>query len=97
MTAKADILRAIRLKCLDCSAGQPSEVRECRLTACALWPYRLGSDPVPGKPRGCAKPPLHRGEGAATGLGVVPHPLLEPSSEKTPLSRGDFGEGGMAR
>ena len=45
MTAKADILRAIRLKCLDCSAGQPSEVRECRLVSCALWPYRLGSDP----------------------------------------------------
>ena len=55
MTTKAEILHAIRQKCLDCSCYQPSEVRECQLTACSLWPFRLGSDPEPR--RGCAEPP----------------------------------------
>ena len=38
-------LRAIRLKCLDCSAGQPSEVRECPVTDCPLYPFRFGRNP----------------------------------------------------
>lgn len=33
---------AIRAKCLDCSCGQPKEVRLCPMTTCALWPYRMG-------------------------------------------------------
>lgn len=36
---------AIRAKCIECSNGQPSEVRECTVTACALHPFRMGSDP----------------------------------------------------
>lgn len=36
---------AIRAKCIECSGGVLSEVRECRVTACALWPYRSGEDP----------------------------------------------------
>ena len=55
MTTKAEILHAIRQKCLDCSCYQPSEVRECRLTACSLWPFRLGRDPEPSRSRGFAK------------------------------------------
>ena len=38
-------LKAIRLKCLDCSAGQPKEVRLCPAINCALWPYRMGKRP----------------------------------------------------
>ena len=38
-------LKAIRAKCLDCSGKQPKEVRECQITSCALWPYRLGHNP----------------------------------------------------
>jgi len=38
-------LTAIRAKCLDCSAGSPSEVRKCTATSCALWPYRMGTNP----------------------------------------------------
>ena len=34
--------RAIREKCLNCSAWIPSEVRNCKFTNCALWPYRTG-------------------------------------------------------
>ena len=35
--------RAIRMKCLDCSAGQQTEVRKCAITDCCLYPYRMGS------------------------------------------------------
>jgi hypothetical protein len=38
------LLRAIREKCLDCSHTAP-EVRRCTAVDCALWPYRLGTNP----------------------------------------------------
>jgi hypothetical protein len=38
-------LRAIRAKCLDCSAGQPSEIRKCVAFSCVLWPLRMGTVP----------------------------------------------------
>ena len=56
MTTKATLLQAVRAKCLDCSCYQPSEVRLCPATRCALWPFRLGKDPNPSKARGFAKP-----------------------------------------
>ena len=55
MTTKAAILHAVRQKCLDCSCYQPSEVRDCRLAECSLWPFRLGRDPKPSRGRGFAK------------------------------------------
>ena len=36
--------KAIRLKCLDCCAGQSAEVRKCELTKCPLWRYRMGKE-----------------------------------------------------
>lgn len=36
---------AIREKCLDCCVGSPSEVRRCAMVDCALWPFRMGTDP----------------------------------------------------
>jgi hypothetical protein len=36
--------KAIRLKCLDCSNNQPSEVRECEIKTCSLWRYRMGKE-----------------------------------------------------
>lgn len=38
-------LRAIRAKCLDCCAGQRSEVANCTATTCPLWAFRFGVDP----------------------------------------------------
>lgn len=38
-------LKAIRAKCLDCSAGQPAEVRLCSSEKCPLYPYRMGRRP----------------------------------------------------
>lgn len=38
-------LRAIRLKCLDCSCGSAQEVRDCKIEACPLYYYRSGHNP----------------------------------------------------
>jgi len=38
-------LKAIRAKCLDCSAGQPNEVKLCPHANCALYLYRFGKNP----------------------------------------------------
>lgn len=37
--------KAIRTKCLDCSKWQQSEVRECPVIKCPLWPWRMGKQP----------------------------------------------------
>lgn len=44
-------LKAIRLKCLDCSGNQPLEVRLCCAVDCALWPFRAGRHPYTQKTR----------------------------------------------
>lgn len=38
-------LAAIRVKCVDCSGGSPAEARKCTAIGCALWPYRMGTNP----------------------------------------------------
>jgi hypothetical protein len=38
-------LKAIRAKCLDCSAGSQKDVRECPITDCVLYQYRMGKNP----------------------------------------------------
>jgi hypothetical protein len=39
-------LRAIRKYCLFCGVGSPKEVRECLIKDCALYPYRMGTNPA---------------------------------------------------
>lgn len=39
---------AIRSMCVTCSNGQLSEVRECTVKVCPLWPFRLGENPFHG-------------------------------------------------
>ena len=36
--------KAIRLKCIDCCAGNLAEVRKCPATNCPLWRYRMGKE-----------------------------------------------------
>ena len=62
MTTKAQVLDAIRAKCLDCSCYQPSEVRECPVTTCSLWRFRMGRDPDPSQSRGFAKSSVYTGD-----------------------------------
>lgn len=42
-------LKAIRLKCLECSCGSSYEVKLCPVTKCALYPFREGRDPYRAK------------------------------------------------
>lgn len=42
---KRNLLHVIRDFCVDCMGGQPSYVRKCTSVGCALWPYRLRSNP----------------------------------------------------
>lgn len=37
--------QAVRLKCLDCSAYELSEVRNCTIKTCPLWRFRMGKRP----------------------------------------------------
>ena len=43
------VLRAVRAKCLECSAGSPKEVDLCPITDCALYPFRYGKNPFRAK------------------------------------------------
>ncbi len=47
---KKNPLRAIRAKCLDCCGGFKAETRKCVATDCALWPFRMGTNPFRKKP-----------------------------------------------
>lgn len=38
--SKGSLKAAIKLKCLDCSCNQREEVRDCRVSNCALFPFR---------------------------------------------------------
>jgi hypothetical protein len=42
-------VKAIRLTCVACSAGCTSAVRDCPITDCPLWEYRMGKRPPKGK------------------------------------------------
>ncbi len=37
---KGSLRAAIKLKCLDCAAYQPTEIKQCPITVCGLFPHR---------------------------------------------------------
>lgn len=39
-------LKAIRAKCMDCTCGQFTEIKECPITDCPLYEYRTGHRPT---------------------------------------------------
>ena len=46
--------QAIRQKCLDCCCDNSAEVRNCPVTKCPLWNFRLGKEVgenTPKRPR----------------------------------------------
>ena len=43
-------LKAVRQYCLDCSGDSPSEVKDCVITDCPLYQFRMGTNPT-RKPR----------------------------------------------
>lgn len=38
-------VKAIRAYCLECSCGATSEVKECPVNKCPLYPFRMGKNP----------------------------------------------------
>ena len=44
-TTKAELLKTIRKKCMDCVCFQAKEVELCPSKQCALWPFRFAKDP----------------------------------------------------
>jgi hypothetical protein len=38
-------LKALRLRCIDCCAGNSNEVRKCMAVECPTCPFRMGSSP----------------------------------------------------
>ena len=40
-----NVLRAIKLKCLDCSTYNINEIKECPVKNCPLFPFRNGNNP----------------------------------------------------
>ena len=44
-------LKAIRYKCLDCCCNSRTEVDECPVHTCSLWPYREGISPFSERAR----------------------------------------------
>jgi len=49
---KRPLSKVIRAMCLDCSADNRAEVRRCTSVGCALYPYRMGSNPYHGRSTG---------------------------------------------
>lgn len=45
VTSNPNPVKAIRLKCLDCSGGSKSEAENCIIPDCPLWPFRMGKNP----------------------------------------------------
>lgn len=43
---KAELLKVIRAKCLDCCANMVSEIPPCPISGCPLHPLRMGKDPT---------------------------------------------------
>lgn len=43
-------IKAIRAKCIECSARSMAEARKCVCTDCALWPFRMGVNIFRKKP-----------------------------------------------
>lgn len=80
-------LKAIRRRCLDCSGGATTAVRDCACAGCDLWPFRLGKNPnraglgnsgnlsrkMPTHGRDCARGEEFRPE--------IPDAALEPAFE----------------
>ena len=44
--ARLTPIRAIRAKCIECTAGSLKEVRLCEIPKCALYAYRMGKNPA---------------------------------------------------
>ena len=42
---KMPLMSLVRKTCIDCTAGSYSTIRNCEMTSCMFWPYRIGTNP----------------------------------------------------
>ena len=45
VTSVISPIKSIRIKCLECSGGQSKEVKDCVISDCSLYPFRMGKNP----------------------------------------------------
>lgn len=45
VSENTNVMRAIKLKCLDCSTYNILEIKECPVKNCPLYPFRQGNNP----------------------------------------------------
>ena len=55
-------LKAIRLHCIECSAGNLAEVRKCPVSDCPLFRFRFGKNPARAGMGPKAGPPRRDGQ-----------------------------------
>jgi hypothetical protein len=68
----APVLKAIRAKCLDCSGGMPSEVRDCLVRNCALFPFRFGKNPWRAPPTEARREAARKAVASLRKPGTIP-------------------------
>jgi hypothetical protein len=67
--------KVVRAKCMDCCCELASEVRKCTALKCALWPYRMGTNPFTRRSgRGFKKPLVNGGFSAKPGAAATTLP-----------------------
>lgn len=72
-------VKAIREKCLDCCGGSKAEIRKCVSTDCAIWPFRMGTNPFRKKAVLTAEEKKRRAQRLRSGSISVTQP--EPNTE----------------
>lgn len=77
MTTKTEVLQAIRANCIECSGGSLVEVRECVITRCPVYPFRMATDPNPA--RGGKRPAFTSADDRPEGYY---HTALEPTEQQ---------------
>ena len=92
-TFDGSALRAIRLRCIDCSGNSDVEVRACNFgpghpTRCDLHPFRLGRNPN-------ISHSLEWKQAAAERLALVRVAALPAKPSQNPISLGDQGPEGV--
>ncbi len=65
-------VKAIRQHCIDCSGESRAEVRNCAVTDCPLYPFRMGRNPNcrPRMGKTTSPPCLIDKQGASSGFSV---------------------------
>ena len=98
-------LRALRLRCVDCSGDSVAEVRLCTAVTCPAWPFQMGANPwrAPASearrengrrigarmPRGAKNPFSEKEQIELQEVAATPVPAHPDEDEKAAFSRSE--------